>query len=47
MAEYQKGNREMVFVKGEFQQCQWCLLGQFVPNNPELNIVECIRLGEK
>lgn len=41
VATYQKGNRETILVKGDFQKCSVCKKGRFVPKSKELFPVEC------
>ena len=46
-AEYQKGPRDPVFFKGNFEQCDGCPLGRFVPEGRDLGIVECEKIVNK
>ncbi len=41
VGEFKKGQRENVFVEGDYQECSGCSLGRFVPYPDGFEIVEC------
>ena len=41
---FQKGNREVVRIKGDYEMCVICMAGRFIPEDKSLQIVECIKI---
>ena len=43
VAEFQKGKRGKFRTIGDFEVCNLCMEGRFVPANKELRIVACTK----
>lgn len=41
VAKYTKGNRNTFETEGNYEECQECGVGRFVPRNKDLHVVEC------
>ncbi len=44
VAEKQKGEREKIYVEGDYQECPKCHKGRLVPRNERLVTVECEKI---
>jgi len=43
VAEYIKGVRDIFKVSGNYEECESCGEGRFVPRDKKLSIVECTK----